>query len=71
MTDAPTLFPTIEADDGTIRSDLEHHGCAYVVELEGKRWLVHPNMLTVYGRPKLYIPESISQSASTPEPRSS
>jgi hypothetical protein len=48
----PQLMPTLPADDHMIESDLEVHGCAYVVRIGDKEWMIHPNYLTVYGEPK-------------------
>lgn len=50
---APVLYPTVRASWQMIESDMQHHDCAYVVELEEGEFMVHPNKLTVYGEPKI------------------
>lgn len=45
---APRLNPTRRATQAAIESDLMIYGVAFVVNIDGEDWMIHPNMVSVY-----------------------
>lgn len=50
--EAPRLNPTRPATEDSIREDLSIYGVAFVLNIDGTDWMIHPTQVSVYVEPE-------------------
>lgn len=45
---APRLNPARRASEDAIKEDLMLYGCAFVMNIDGEDWMLHPTQVSIY-----------------------